>query len=54
MIENLEYKMLHLKKILAAQLGIGQSTIYNTVLEYQRNKTVSSPNKNKIRVKICD
>jgi len=54
MIENPEYKMVHLKKILATQLGIGQSTIYNTVLEYQRTKTVSSPNKTKNRVKVCD
>lgn len=54
MIENPEYKMVHLKKKLATDLGIGQSTIYNTILEYQRTKTVSSPNKTKIRVKISD
>lgn len=49
MTENPDYKMLHLKKILSKELGIGQSTIYNTVLEYQRTKTVSLPNKTKVR-----
>lgn len=52
MIQNPEFKMVHLKKILSNELGVGQSTIYNTVLEYQRTKTVSSPNKTKIRIKI--
>jgi len=52
MIQNPEFKMVHLKKILSLELGVGQSTIYNTVLEYQRDKTVSSPNKKKIEEKI--
>jgi len=54
MIQNNEFKMVHLKKILSNELGIGQSAIYNTILEYQRTKTVSSPNKTKIRIKIDD
>lgn len=47
MDQNPNFKMLQLKQILSNELGIGQSTIYNTVLEYKRNKTVSSPNKTK-------
>lgn len=48
MLQNPEYKMLHLKKILSTEHGIGQSTIYNTIIEYRQTKTVSSPNKKKL------
>ncbi|XP_060846254.1 uncharacterized protein LOC132925915 [Rhopalosiphum padi] len=54
MIENPEHKMVHLKKTLSYELGIGQSTIYNTILEYQRTKTVSSPNKTKVRKQLTE
>lgn len=54
MIQNPDLKMVHMKKLLSLELGIGQSTIYNTVLEYQRDKTVSSPNKRKNRQKIAE
>ncbi|XP_022174483.1 uncharacterized protein LOC111036671 [Myzus persicae] len=39
--------MVHLKKILSEQLGIGIGTIYQTILEYKRSKTISSPNRTK-------
>lgn len=32
---------------LSKELGIGQKTISNTILQYRQNKTVSSPNKTK-------
>ncbi|XP_022175604.1 uncharacterized protein LOC111037372 [Myzus persicae] len=54
MVQNPDYKMLHLKKILSTELGLGQSTIYNTILEYRQTKTVSSPNKRKIRKNITE
>ncbi|KAE9543695.1 hypothetical protein AGLY_002091 [Aphis glycines] len=54
MIENPEHKMVHLKKTLSYELGIGQSTIHNTILEYQRTKTVSSPNKTKVRKQLTE
>ncbi|KAF0749684.1 DDE 3 domain-containing protein, partial [Aphis craccivora] len=54
MIKNPEHIMVHLKKTLTYELGIGQSTIYNTILEYQRTKTVSSPNKTKVRIQLSE
>lgn len=54
MLQNPDYKMVHLKKILSIDLGIGQSTIYNTILQYRRTKTVCSPNKTKIRKTIFE
>ncbi|XP_060846443.1 uncharacterized protein LOC132926121 [Rhopalosiphum padi] len=52
--QNPEIKMLHLKKIISTELGIGMSTIYQTILEYKRTKTISSPNKTKIFKSIKD
>jgi len=45
--QNPDAKMVHLKKILSEQLGIGIGTIYQTILEYKRSKTISSPNRTK-------
>lgn len=32
---------------ISKELGIGQKTISNTILQYRQNKTISSPNKTK-------
>jgi len=48
LIQNPNAKMVHLKKALSEELGIGVGTIYQTVLEYKRSKTISSPNRTKI------
>uniref|UniRef100_A0A2S2P486 Uncharacterized protein n=2 Tax=Schizaphis graminum TaxID=13262 RepID=A0A2S2P486_SCHGA len=39
--------MLHLK-VISTELGIGMCTIYQTILEYKRTKTITSPNKTTI------
>ncbi|CAI6369665.1 unnamed protein product [Macrosiphum euphorbiae] len=46
--------MVHLKKVLSEQLGIGIGTIYQTILEYKRSKTISSPNRTKKFINVKD
>ena len=46
--------MVHLKKTLSEELGIGVGTIYQTVLEYKRSKTISSPYRTKIFKSVKD
>jgi len=38
-----------ISKIISKELGIGQRTVQSTISEYKKSKTVSSPNKTKIR-----
>lgn len=38
-----------LRKIFSQELGIGQRTISTTIYEYENFKTISSPNRKKIR-----
>ncbi|XP_050420426.1 uncharacterized protein LOC126833253 [Adelges cooleyi] len=45
-------KKVELRKMLSKELGIGQRTISSTILEYEKYKTVSSPNRKKNRDSI--
>jgi len=41
-----------LRRILSRELGIGQRTISTTIFQYENTKTISSPNRKKIRGNI--
>ncbi|XP_060855338.1 uncharacterized protein LOC132933017 [Metopolophium dirhodum] len=47
-------KVKEVVKIISKELGIGQNNIQLTISEYKNNKTVSSPNKSKIRATFKD
>lgn len=48
MLQQPTLKVKEVVKIISTELGIGQNTIQSTIAEYKK-KTVSSPNKSKIR-----
>lgn len=49
MLQQPTLKVKEVVKIISTELGIGQNTIQSTIAEYKKKKTVSSPNKCKIR-----
>lgn len=49
MAQQLTLKIKEVVMLLSKELGIGQRTIQTTIAKYKTTKTVSSPNKTKIR-----
>ncbi|CAI6371101.1 unnamed protein product [Macrosiphum euphorbiae] len=49
MIQQPTLKVKEVAMIISKELGIGKNTIQSTIAEYKNKKTVSSPNKSKIR-----
>lgn len=46
--ENVHLSIRQAQKIISKKLGIGVTTVSNTLTEYRNSKTVSSPNRTKI------